>query len=126
MNPWVGYKWRHLLPSILTDKLHSVRIYFRKDIGCPGVSLLMEQAWLTADNLGLVDNQEITCWNGYLAILKASHVRLFNEADVMIWNQSKSGKYTPKAGYLHLILDRNEVEISWWWKLLWKLKCSLK
>ena len=44
----------------------------------------------------------------------------------MVWNQSKSGKYSPKASYLQLILDKNEVEISWWWKLLWKLKCPLK
>ena len=116
MDPWVGYKWRHLLPSILTDKLHSVRIYFLKDIGCPGVYFLMERQWLSGDNIGLVDNEEITCWNGYLAILKANHVMLSNEDDVMVWNQSKSCKYTPKYGYLHLIMDRNEVEISWWWK----------
>ena len=45
---------------------------------------------------------------------------------MLVWSQSKSGKYTPKVGYLHLIQDMNEVEISWWWKLLWKLKCPLK
>ena len=50
-----------MLPSILTDKLHSVRIYFLKDIGCLGVYFLMERAWLSGDNIGLVDNEEITC-----------------------------------------------------------------
>ena len=86
----------------------------------------MEQGWISADDLGLVDYQDVSCWNGYLAILKASHVRLTNAMDVLVWNQSKSGKYSPKDGYLQLILDRNEMEYSWWWKVLWKLKCPLK
>ena len=115
-----------MLPSQLTDKLHSTGIFFLKDIGCPGVSYLMEQGWLNDDNLGLVDEQDITCWNGYLTIIKAIHITLTNEVDVLVWNQSKSGKYSPKVGYLQLILDKNEVEISWWWKLLWKIKCPLK
>ena len=46
--------------------------------------------------------------------------------DELVQNQSKSGKYSPKAGYLQLILDKNELEISWWWNLIWKLKCPLK
>ena len=25
-----------------------------------------------------------------------------------------------------MILDRNEVEFSWWWKVLWKFRCPLK
>ena len=56
MDPLVGCKWRHLLLTFLIDKLHSVGSYLLKYIGCIGVSLLMEHAWLTADNLGLVDN----------------------------------------------------------------------
>ena len=60
--------------------------------------------------------------NGYLAILKISNIRLSNMKDELVWNQSKSGKYSPKAGYLQPILDKNELEISWWWNLIWKLK----
>ena len=110
----------------MTDKLHYAGIYFLKDIACVGVSIVMDQGWLNVDILGFVDNQEIISWNVYLALLKSSHVRISNEADLLVWSQSKSGKYTPKAGYLHLIQDMNEVEISWWWKLLWKLKFPLK
>ena len=84
LDPWVECKWRHLLPSFLVDKLHSFGIYFLKDIGCPRVSLMLEQGWLTVDFIGLVDNQDVTCWNGYLVILKASHVRLLNDADVLV------------------------------------------
>ena len=87
MDPWVGCKWRHSLPSHLTDILHSAGIYFLKDIGSPGVSYLMEQGWLNDDNLGLVDEHEVICWNGYLNILKDSHIRLTNEVDVLVWNQ---------------------------------------
>ena len=42
MDPWVGCKWRNLLPPHLIDKLHSAGIFFLKDIGCPGVTYLME------------------------------------------------------------------------------------
>ena len=73
-----------------------------------------------------MDHQEINAWDGYLSNIRTSHVRLSNEADVLVWNQSKSGKYSPKAGYLQSILDKNDVEITWWWHLIWKLKCPLK
>ena len=53
-------------------------------------------------------------------------MRLSNDDDEFVWNLSKSGKYTPKDGYEQLMLVRNEIEYSWWWKVLWKLKCPLK
>ena len=43
VDPWVGCNWRHILPSSLIDKLHSAGLYFLKDIGYPGVSLLLEK-----------------------------------------------------------------------------------
>ena len=49
LDPWVGCKWRHILPLSLVDKLHFARFYFLKDIGCPGVSLLIEQGWLSLE-----------------------------------------------------------------------------
>ena len=61
-----------------------------------------------------------------MSILKSSHVRFSNDDDMLIWNQAKSGKYTPKTGYLQLVLDRHMEEVSWWWQVLWKFKCPLK
>ena len=90
------------------------------------MTFMMEELWLFTGKIGLVDIQDITCWNEYLAIVKASHVRLTDDADELIWNLSKSGKYSPKDGYLHLMLGRNEMEYSWWWTILWKLKCPPK
>ena len=112
-SEWIlGCKWRHILPLSLMDKLHSVGFYFLKDIGCPNVSLLLNQGWFSAALIGLVEQQDITCWNEYLALLKSSHVRLSCDEDLLIWNQSKSGKYTLKSGYLQLVLDRQMEELS--------------
>ena len=126
VDPWVGCKWRHILPLSLVDKLHFVGLYFLNDIGCPDMSLLNNQGWFSAALIGLAEQQDITCWNEYLALLKTSHVRLSCDEDLLIWNHSKSGKYTLKSGYLQLVLDRQVEELSWWWKVLWKFKCPLK
>ena len=87
----------------LTNFLHSVGYYFLSDVGIGPVTNLMEQVWLSSNDLGLVDNHYITAWNIYIAMLKANHIRFRNEEDVLVWNQAKSGVYTPKHGYLHLI-----------------------
>ena len=108
------------------DKLHSVGVFSLKDIGVPGLIPLMEQVWLSVDQLGLDDHQDVAVWNGYLSILKRSHVRLTNDNDVLVWNLSKSCLYTPKKGYVQLLLDRDGMDHSQWWKLLWNLKCPLK
>ena len=76
------------------------------DIGCFDLSLLNNQGWFNADLIGLSYQNEITCWNEYVGLLKSSHVRLSNEKDILVWNQSKFGKYTPRAGYLQLMLER--------------------
>ena len=96
----------------LIDILHSASYFFLKDVGTLTVSYLMEQGWLSSDDLGLVENLDINAWNGYLAILKSSHIRFRNEDDVLVWNQAKSGKYSPKGGYMHLILEQHEMETS--------------
>ena len=77
-------------------------------------------------DLGLVEDLDIIAWNGYLAILKTSHIRFSNNEDLLVWNQAKSGKYTPKGGYLKLILDQYDVETAWWWNMFWHCKCPLK
>ena len=124
LDPWVGCKWRHVLPQNLVEKLHSVGVFSLQDIGIPVTSVL-EQAWLPAEYIGLVEHEDVSSWNFSLSLLKASQVRLSNVNDKLVWNLSKSIVYSPKEGYLHL-LDRSELEVSWWWKVLWKLKCPIK
>ena len=80
----------------MIEKLHSYGFFSLKDIGTLGLTCLLEQRWLSGEQLGLVDQQYAIAWNGYLTILKGSHVRLSNEIDVLVWSLSKSGKYSTK------------------------------
>ena len=84
----------------------------------------MAQQWLSADFISFTDPFEIDVWNGYLTILKSSHVRITNDDDTLVWNLSKSCRYSPKEGYAQFM--RKDLEPIWWWKVLWKLKCPLK
>ena len=97
----------------MNDKLHSAGFYVIKDIASTSTTFLQNQGWLNSDFF-YFDDQEIVIWNSYVALLTSSHVRISAEDDQMIWSLSKNGKYTPKAGYLHLIHDRNEIECFWW------------
>lgn len=97
-----------------------------KDIGYFGLNLFQEKDWLSVDVVGIVDEQDVAVENNYVAVLKTSNTRLNNSEDSFVWIQSKSVIYSPKDGYKQLIMDKNNVEISWWWKALWKFKCPLK
>ena len=123
-DPWIGCKWRHFLPSSMIEKLHLAGFFVLSDIGLQGLTDLLAQQWTNVDFIGFTDPQEIVLWNGFLAILKSSHARLSNEDDTLVWNLSKSGKYRRKEGYAQLM--NRELDLIWWWKLVWKLKCPLK
>ena len=86
----------------MIDKLHYAGYFVLKDIACTVTVLLQDQGWMNADFFGFVD-QEIIIWNTYVSFLTSSHVRISNEDDQLVWSLSKTGKYTRKAGYFHLI-----------------------
>ena len=117
LDPWAGCKWCHYLPSHLTNILHSAGYYFLKDVGNLPVTNLMEQGWLSSYDLGLVENQDIIAWNGYIVTVKANLIRFKDEEDVLVWNQAKSGVYSPKFGYMHLIQEQHDRETEWWWNM---------
>ena len=112
VDPWLGCKWRHILPSSMIEKLNVAGFHYLSDIGLQGFPSVLEQQWFNADFIGFTDPHEIAVWNDYLDILKSSHARLSNEDDALVWNLSKSGKYTPKEGYAQLM--HMEVEYIWW------------
>ena len=66
------------------------------------MSILLEQGCISSENLGLEDLRDVLIWNGHIALLKASNIRLFDFDDELVWIQSKSGKYSPKDGYLKI------------------------
>ena len=129
------WKWLWKLNYPLKSKLYCWFLFSGKvltwDILCrrgregPGRCYLCKLESETNDHIGF-DDQENTIWNSYVTLLTTIHAKITTEDDKLIWSLSKTGKYTPKAGYFHLILDRNEMESSWWWKWLWKLTCPLK
>ena len=55
IDPWIGCKWRHVLPAAMIDELHIVGFYVLKDIACTGLALLQEQGWLNANLFGFDD-----------------------------------------------------------------------
>ena len=99
LDPWYGCKWRHTLPVPMLDRLHLAGFYCLSDIGIHGLSTLMAQQWFSAEYIGFTAPLEIDVWNGYIAILKSSHVRISIDDDALVWNLSKSGRYSPKEGY---------------------------
>ena len=104
LDPWIGCNWRHALHLPMLDRLHLAGLYCLSDIGIPGLTDLMAQQWLFADFIGFSDPFDIDVWNGYLTILKSSHVRISNDDDILVWNLSRSGRYSPKEGYAQLMI----------------------
>ena len=76
LDPWIGCKWRHALPSSMLEKLHFAGFYCLSDIGFHGMSVVMAQQWFSTEFIGFTDPLEIDVWNGYIAILKSSHVSI--------------------------------------------------
>ena len=108
----------------MIDKLNVAGFHYLSDIGLQGLLAVLEQQWFNDEFIGFTNPQEIAMWNDYLSILKSSHARLTNEDDALVWNLSKTGKYSLKEGYAQLM--HRDVDHIWWWKVLWKLKCPLK
>jgi hypothetical protein len=53
-------------------------------------------------------------------------VNLTDQPNSPIWSFNPAGTYTPKQGYLALILEHIEEPAPWWGAILWKLKCPTK
>ena len=85
-GPWLGCKWRHVLPASMIDKLHNAGFSVLKDIACLGTVLLQDQGWLHADLFGFVEQENII-WNNYVALLISSHVRITTEDDQLVWSR---------------------------------------
>ena len=68
----------------MLEKLHLAGFFCLSDIGIHGLSVLLPQQWFSAEYIGFVDPFEIDVWNGCLAILKSSHVRITNDDDALV------------------------------------------
>eukprot|EP01018_Ginkgo_biloba_P039380 Gb_12932 [translate_table: standard] len=64
-------------------------------------SSIWGQEWISAEALDFRDNEAIV-WGTFVARLEASHVRISEKEDMLVWAKSPLGVYNPKAGYLAL------------------------
>ena len=55
LDPWIGCKWRHVLPSPMLEKLHLAGFYFIYDIGLLSLPTLISQQWLNVETIGFSD-----------------------------------------------------------------------
>ena len=94
----------------MLEKLHLAGVYYLSNIGFHGMSPLMAQQWFYANFIGFTDPLEIDVWNGYIAILKSSHVRISIDDDALVWNLSKYGRYSPNDGYAQLM--NRDIDLS--------------
>ena len=60
-------------------------MHFLSDIGFHALNEVMTQLWFSAETIGFTNPQEIDDQNGYVAILKYSHVRISEDDDVFFW-----------------------------------------
>ena len=57
---------------------------------------------------------------------RKAHIGLGDNEDVLIWDESPTRAYSPKAGYISISADFFNRNIKWWWRGLWKLNCLAK
>jgi hypothetical protein len=70
--------------------------------------------------------KDVVVYEIFITTLSASHVRFQERIGEIIWVNSSTREYTPKAGCIYLSYEVVEREPSWWWKRLWNFKCPFK
>lgn len=100
-DPWIGCGNAHRLPPELKAYLNEVGITRISHIADLEHTSLFQQAWKSAWSL-LIPQQWEQIWENYTATLTKAHVRIIEGEDEIIWAHEKSGKYSPKEGYLIL------------------------
>jgi ribonuclease HI len=95
-------------------------------VAAPDLSSIWRQEWRTTGMIGLNEDKVVE-WEGFVAKLRNSHVRIKDEEDVWLWSKSPAlGIYTSKVGYRALCEDQGSGEAGWWWKIVCKFQCPLK
>jgi hypothetical protein len=62
----------------------------------------------------------------YIWALQRANICFSDQEDEILWDGDPRGVYTPKLGYVQLIVDLQQRETIWWWKKLWKQRCPTK
>lgn len=121
LDPWIGCGNIYRLPDDLRSFLRDNNITHIGHIADLERSTPFQQAWKTAPRLNIPHQWTQHC-NTFIRALTEAHVWIKEEEDEVIWALSKSGKYTPKEGYLVLAEDRRSQALESQWNHIWKLK----
>eukprot|EP00253_Pinus_taeda_P011302 PITA_11302 len=124
-DPWVGCNQSYALSPGILRHLDRKGLYTLNQVEKVGLSTLWGQAWKNAVDLGL-DFRWHNEWSSFIEELHRSNVRIKSEPDALLWAHSKTGNYSPKAGYIFLMDQKGWPEPEWCSRNLWKLKCPLK
>eukprot|EP00253_Pinus_taeda_P015847 PITA_15847 len=115
IDPWIGYGNMHRLPHELLHHLHNQNMTHIAHIVDDDNTTFLQQAWKTALHLH-IPPQWARVWEDYTEALTKAHIRINEGDDEVIWALSKSGRYSPKDGYLALSEPRRL--IAEWWRHL--------
>jgi hypothetical protein len=70
--------------------------------------------WLTWNEIGLNEAHASMYGRNTPHALSNSMVNLSDQKDTLIWSFNPSGNYSPKQGYMALILEHIEEPTPWW------------
>lgn len=124
LDPWIGSGGRYLLSQDLIRYLHSQEIRVFSHIVDQWNTWIFAQAWKSAHQINLPSrwHQEL---NEYISMISASHIRIKEGSNELVWSQAENGKCSPKSSYISLYLHKKLDSISNWWISVWKLMAPL-
>lgn len=126
IDPWPGSNFSHLLlPQPLVEVLERQNYLFLYQVDYEESTTIFQHGWKSGQQL-LLDKDLSKAWGVYIAALRKAHIRLGDCEDLLIWDKSPNGVYSPKVGYIAISVELFNREIKWWWRGFWKLNCSAK
>jgi len=111
----------HRSPSDLLLHLREQKITHLEHIVDENNTSFLQLAWKTDIQLNIPPPWQ-QHWRNYIQALLEAHIRWTRGDDEIIWALAKSGRYTPKEGYIVLVEPRKPPILHKLWKHLWKLK----
>eukprot|EP00253_Pinus_taeda_P015495 PITA_15495 len=124
-DPWIGCSERFSLSHGLVLALKDRGLYTLNQVADPRASTIWSQGWFQGRDLNLND-EWLEEWDWYKRDLLNSLVRLSDPPDELKWVFAQNGFYSPKSGYKWMMSQKGWENLTWWAKLLWKLKGPAK
>lgn len=85
----------------------------------------ISQKWFNALDLG-IPGRWSKVWHHFIGALEEANIEITLQEYEIIWASTPHGRYTPRDGCTTLLNTLDPVDMSWWWRTLWKLKSPHK